>query len=323
MGFFYLLVLSLPKTNPILNTTPEKKGFHPRNKHKSGYDFEKLITSNPTLKDFVAINKFGNESVDFSNPKAVKALNQALLKTHNNIDYWDIPQGFLCPPIPGRAEYIHHIADVLSEVYGEIPTGKKIKVLDVGTGSNLIYPIIGVSEYGWQFVGSEIDSQSIKWADKIVKSNTTLKDLVELRIQSSKRNIFKNIIQEGEYFDMTMCNPPFHSSKEEATKGTIRKVKNLKNEITSKPTLNFGGVNNELWCEGGELAFITNMIYESVHFKTQSLWFSTLVSKKENLKQIYKLLKKVGTIEVKTIDLSQGNKISRLVFWSFRELKVV
>lgn len=323
MGFFYLLVLSLPKTNPILNTIPEKKGFHPRNKHKFGYDFEKLITSNPTLKDFVAINKFGNESVDFSNPKAVKALNQALLKTYYNIEYWDIPEGFLCPPIPGRAEYIHHIADVLSEVYGEIPNGKKIKVLDVGTGSNLIYPIIGVSEYGWQFVGSEIDSQSIKWADKIVKSNTSLKNLVELRIQSSKRNIFKNIIKEGEHFDMTLCNPPFHSSKEEATKGTIRKVKNLKNEITSKPTLNFGGVNNELWCEGGELAFITNMIYESVHFKTQSLWFSTLVSKKENLKSIYKLLKKVGTIEVKTIDLSQGNKISRLVFWSFRELKVL
>jgi 23S rRNA (adenine1618-N6)-methyltransferase len=264
-----------------LNTTPEKKGFHPRNKFKFGYDFEQLISTTPTLKEFVAINKFGIESIDFSNPNAVKALNQALLKTYYNIDYWDIPDGFLCPPIPGRAEYIHHIADVLSEVYRDIPTGKKIKVLDIGTGSNLIYPIIGINEYGWQFVGSEIDSQSIKWADKIVKSNASLKDLVELRIQSSKRNIFKNIIQESEYFDMTMCNPPFHSSKEEATKGTIRKVKNLKNEITSKPTLNFGGVNNELWCEGGELAFITNMIYESVHFKTQSLWFSTLVSKKK------------------------------------------
>ncbi len=323
MGFFYLLVLSLPKTNSILNTTTEKKGFHPRNKHKFGYDFKKLILSNPALKDFVAINKFGNESIDFSNPKAVKALNQALLKTYYNIEYWDIPEGFLCPPIPGRAEYIHHIADVLSEIYEEIPTGKKIKILDIGTGSNLIYPIIGVEAYGWQFVGSEVDSQSIKWADKIVKSNPSLKDLVELRIQSSKRNIFKNIIKEGEYFDMTLCNPPFHSSKEEATKGTIRKVKNLKNEITSKPTLNFGGVNNELWCEGGELAFITNMIYESVHFKIQSLWFSTLVSKKENLKPIYKLLKKVGTVEVKTIDLAQGNKISRLVFWSFKEHKVL
>ena len=305
-----------------MNTTPEKKGFHPRNKHILGYDFEKLISTSTTLKEFIAINKYGNESIDFSNPKAVKALNQALLKTHYNIDYWDIPEGFLCPPIPGRAEYIHHIADVLSEVYGEIPTEKKIKILDIGTGANLIYPIIGINEYGWQFVGSEIDSQAIKWADKIVQSNPSLKDLVELRMQSSKRNVFKNLIHEGEIFDMTMCNPPFHSSKAEATKGTIRKIKNLKNEITAKPTLNFGGVNNELWCEGGELAFITNMIYESVHFKTQSLWFSTLVSKKENLKSIYKLLKKVETVNVKTIDLSQGNKTSRLVFWSFKDLKV-
>lgn len=321
MGFFYLLALSLPKTNTILNTTPEKKGFHQRNKHNVAYDFEKLISITPTLKEFVDINKFGNESIDFSNPKAVKALNAALLKTYYNIEYWDIPEGFLCPPIPGRAEYIHHIADVLSEVYGEIPTGKKIKVLDIGIGSNCIYPIIGINEYGWQFVGSEIDGQAIKWADIIVKSNSILKDSVELRMQSSKRNIFKGIINEGEIFDMTLCNPPFHSSKEEATKGTIRKVKNLKNEITAKPTLNFGGVNNELWCDGGEIAFITNMIYESVHFKTQSLWFSTLVSKKENLKSIYKLLKKVGTVDVKTIDLSQGNKTSRLVFWTFKDFK--
>ena len=322
MGFFCLIPLSLPKTNPILNTTPEKKGFHLRNKHNNTYDFEKLISTIPTLKEFVAINKFGKESIDFANPKAVKNLNAALLKTYYNIEYWDIPEGFLCPPIPGRAEYIHHIADVLSEVYGEIPTGKKIKILDVGIGANCIYPIIGINEYGWQFVGSEIDGQAIKWADKIVKSNSNLKDLVELRMQSSKRNIFKGIIKEGELFDMTLCNPPFHISKEEATKGTIRKVKNLKNEITAKPTLNFGGVNNELWCEGGEIAFITNMIYESVHFKTQSLWFSTLVSKKENLKSIYKLLKKVEAVDVKTIDLSQGNKTSRLVFWSFKDLKL-
>lgn len=304
-----------------MSKTHEKKGFHPRNKHKFGYDFEKLISTTPTLKEFVAINKFGNESIDFYNPKAVKSLNQALLNTYYNIEYWDIPKGFLCPPIPGRTEYIHHIADVLSEVYEEIPFGKKIKILDIGTGANLIYPIIGVNEYRWQFVGSEIDIQSLKWADNIVKSNQILKNSVEIRKQSSKRNIFKNIIHEGEHFDMTMCNPPFHSSKEEATNGTIRKVKNLKNEITSKPTLNFGGINNELWCEGGELAFITNMIYESIHYKSNSLWFSTLVSKKENLNSIYKLLKKVGTVEVKTIDLVQGNKISRLVFWTYKNLK--
>tara|TARA_B110000503_G_scaffold87359_1_gene132729 strand:- start:230 stop:1153 length:924 start_codon:yes stop_codon:yes gene_type:complete len=305
-----------------LNTTPEKKGFHSRNKHRFGYDFTELINSNSSLKQFVSVNKYGNESIDFSNPEAIKTLNTSLLKSNYNIEYWDIPDGFLCPPIPGRAEYIHHVADVLSDVYGEIPTGKKIKILDVGVGANCIYPIIGTAEYGWHFVGSEIDKQAIKCADKTVKSNIGLQDLVELRMQPSKRNVFKNIINVGEIFDMTICNPPFHSSKQEATKGTLRKLKNLNNDNTQKPALNFGGVNNELWCEGGELAFITNMIYESVHFKSQSLWFSTLVSKKENLKQVYKLLKKVGVIDVKTIELSQGNKISRLLFWTFKDLKV-
>ena len=285
-----------------MNTTPEKKGFHSRNKHRFGYDFTELINSNSSLKQFVSVNKYGNESIDFSNPEAIKTLNTSLLKSNYNIEYWDIPDGFLCPPIPGRAEYIHHVADVLSDVYGEIPTGKKIKILDVGVGANCIYPIIGTAEYGWHFVGSEIDKQAIKCADKTVKSNIGLQDLVELRMQPSKRNVFKNIINVGEIFDMTICNPPFHSSKQEATKGTLRKLKNLNNDNTQKPALNFGGVNNELWCEGGELAFITNMIYESVHFKSQSLWFSTLVSKKENLKQVYKLLKKVGVIDLKLLN---------------------
>jgi 23S rRNA (adenine1618-N6)-methyltransferase len=81
--------------------------------------------------------------------------------------------------------------------------------------------------------------------------------------------------------------------------------------------LNFSGQNSELWCKGGELGFITQMIYESVKYPMQCLWFTTLVSKKENLKNIYKLLSKVGTAEIKTIDMAQGQKISRIVAWTF------
>ena len=56
------------------------KTLHPRNKHNKGYSFDLLIKASPSLKSFVSLNKFGNESINFSNPRAVKELNRALLK---------------------------------------------------------------------------------------------------------------------------------------------------------------------------------------------------------------------------------------------------
>jgi len=303
-----------------LNTTKTITGFHPKNKHHGNYDFKTLLQSNPELAPFVSVNQYGTETIDFANPDAVKMLNKALLLHFYGLKNWDIPKGFLCPPIPGRAEYIHQVADILEDTYGTIQTKHKIRVLDVGIGANCIYPIIGVSEYDWRFVGSEIDKQAYKAAQENINSNQKLKENVTLRLQTSKRNIFKNIILPEDKFDMTICNPPFHSSKEEANKGTIRKNKNLGIEDSKKPTLNFGGVNNELWCEGGELTFISNMIYESVHFKLQCKWFSSLVSKKDNLKPLLSHLRKVkATYQI--TEMKHGNKVSRILFWTFKEEK--
>lgn len=297
--------------------TPQKS-LHPRNKHNGNYDFKTLIETLPELKPFVGSNKFGNESIDFANPDAVRALNKALLKQFYNISYWELPKTNLCPPIPGRADYIHYISDVLAENNnGVIQTGNNVRVLDIGVGANCIYPIIGHQEYGWEFVGTEVDKPAKLTAENIINHNPELKDSITIRLQQSKRNIFKGIIQPEERFDITICNPPFHNSKEEATKGTNRKLKNLGKTVEGKPVLNFSGQNNELWCEGGELAFITNMMYESVHFKSQCQWFSSLVSKKENLKPLYTILKKVNAKEVKTIEMEQGNKVSRILVWRF------
>ena len=297
--------------------TPQKT-LHPRNKHNGNYDFKALIETLPELASFVTVNKFGNESIDFANPDAVRALNKALLKHFYNISYWELPKTNLCPPIPGRADYLHYIADILAEQNnGVIPKGANVKILDIGTGANCIYPIIGHQEYGWSFVGTEIDKPAKLTAENIINHNPELKDLIKIRLQENKRNIFKGIIQADEQFDFTICNPPFHNSREAATEGTKRKLKNLGKTAENKPVLNFGGQNNELWYEGGELAFITNMIFESVHFQKQCKWFSSLVSKKENLKPLYSVLKRVKATEVKTINMEQGNKVSRILIWQF------
>ncbi len=291
----------------------EKKNLHSRNPHRFGYDFEQLILANLELKDFLKPNKFNPDSkektIDFSDPKAVKALNRALLVTHYGIKFWDIPKDYLCPPIPGRADYIHYIADLLAETNNQnIPEGSTVQGLDIGIGANCIYPIIGNSAYGWSFVGTDINEDSLQNCKKIIQNNPELIDAISLQKQVESRFIFKNVIEPEDRFAFTICNPPFHGSAEEAVKASSRKVSNLQNKKTTNPVLNFGGQNAELWCKGGEIAFITQMIYESVKYPENVLWFTTLVSKKENLNAIYKLLKKVGAIDVKTIDMAQGQK---------------
>lgn len=296
----------------------EKTKLHPRSKHRERYNFKQLIESFPELAKFVKPNKYNDESIDFFNPEAVKTLNSALLKHYYKIDNWDVPNGYLCPPIPGRADYIHHVADLLSgSNHKKIPTGDKVKCLDIGAGANCIYPIIGCKEYGWSFVGSEVDSIAIKSAKKIIEANPSLIKNIHLRFQNNPKETFYGIIKKDELFDLTICNPPFHSSAEEAQSGSLRKLKNLKQGKTSSPSLNFGGKNSELWCPGGEIRFVQNMIRSSKGFMNSCFWFTTLISKESNLTRVYSLLKNMKASKVITLQMGQGNKQSRIVAWTF------
>lgn len=298
--------------------TPEKTTLHPRNPHRFRYDFEKLTESLPELQNHIFTNEHGVQTIDFSNPDAVKALNNAILLADYGIENWDIPQGYLCPPIPGRADYIHYIADLLASSNDNIiPQGDSVVGLDIGIGANCIYPIIGNAAYNWSFVGTDIDENALQNCKKIISQNPKLIDVISLQLQIEPRFIFKNIILPEDKFAFTICNPPFHASQEEATKATLRKLNNLENKKVTAPVLNFGGQNAELWCNGGEIGFVTQMIYESVKYPFQCFWFTTLVSKKENLPNIYKTLNKVGAVAVKTIDMAQGQKTSRIVAWTF------
>jgi len=295
-----------------------KAKLHPRNKHRERYDFKVLIDVCPELENFVAPNAYNDDSIDFANPDAVKMLNKALLKQYYDIENWDIPADYLCPPIPGRADYIHHIADLLcSNNYGKIPTGSKIKCLDIGVGANCVYPIIGNKEYGWSFIGSEIDPTAIENIANLKENNLFLKDVIDVRLQSNPKDIFTGILNEGEIIDFVICNPPFHSSREEAEAGTLRKLSNLNQKVVRKVNLNFGGQNGELWCEGGEERFARKMIRQSRQYRDSCFCFSTLISKQSNLDSVYEALDKAEATEVATLPMGQGNKTSRIVVWSF------
>ncbi|WP_037314495.1 23S rRNA (adenine(1618)-N(6))-methyltransferase RlmF [Salegentibacter sp. Hel_I_6] len=297
---------------------PLKTRLHNRNRNRKPYDLKALVAAIPKLKNHIKPNKYGGDSVDFSSPIAVKLLNQALLKHYYGINNWQFPDENLCPPIPGRADYLHYIADLLSESNaGKIQKGNQICGLDVGVGATCIYPIIGVTEYDWNFIASDIDPKSISSAQQIIDSNPSLRDKVDCRLQKDPNAIFGGIIDKKDKIDFTMCNPPFHASIEEAQRGSRRKVRNLSGKKVTEAKLNFSGSKNELIYDGGEYQFIKNMIRESEEFTKSCLWFSTLISKQSNLKGTYKLLEKIKPTKLKTIAMGTGNKSSRIVAWSF------
>lgn len=296
--------------------TAQKPGLHPRNRHRSRYDMNALFQSCPQLQAFIVQTPAGEPSVNFADPLAVKALNKALLAHFYGVAQWDIPEGFLCPPVPGRADYVHHLADLLADdCGGEIP--KQATVLDIGTGANLIYPLIGVAEYGWRFTGSETGQEAFASAQAIINGNEGLTRAIRLRRQKEETAIFDGVIHRNENYDATMCNPPFHDSAAAARAGSERKRRNLGQ--AEDAALNFGGQQHELWCEGGEVAFIEKMIAESKAFGRQVKWFTTLVSRGDNLPPLYRALTAIGAVKVVKKEMSQGQKQSRFIGWTFMD----
>jgi len=293
--------------------------LHPRNRHQGSYDFPALMRLSPALRPFVAPTPRGNLSIDFTDPQAVRALNRALLALHHGVRDWDIPADYLCPPIPGRADYLHHLADLLAEGNGgRIPRGATTRLLDVGTGANGVYPLIGFKEYGWHFVGSDIAPAALDAFKRTLAANPDCAAAIELRLQPEPQAIFAGILQPGERYAATLCNPPFHASPDDAVRGSRRKWKNL-GKTTGKqaPLLNFGGQAAELWCPGGEAAFIDRMIRESRTFAAQVGWFTCLVSKASNLPPLQAALRREQASEIRVVTMAQGQKQSRFLAWRF------
>ncbi|WP_041523751.1 23S rRNA (adenine(1618)-N(6))-methyltransferase RlmF [Gilvimarinus agarilyticus] len=320
--------MSTPK-QPTSRSANQTKALHPNNLHNRPYDFSALVATHPPLARFVARNQHQQLGIDFANPEAVKTLNAALLQHHYHINHWNIPEGALCPPVPGRADYIHYMAQLLNVAAPTIIPAPEspFTMLDIGTGSSGIYPLLATQLYGWRCVASDINRQSLDNVANIIAANPALTSRIALRQQHDKHQFFAGIIQPGEHYDLNVCNPPFHTSEAEALKGSLRKIKNLarnrsgtdKQMSAQAGTLNFGGQAAELWCNGGERLFLKKLIKESHTFAHQCRWFSSLVSKSENVPPLTKQLRKLGASQIKEIPMSQGNKITRVLAWSFTE----
>ena len=281
--------------------------MHPRNRYRTKHDFPALVAQEPRLTDHLLTKPTGEPTLDFGNRRALLLLNRTLLRRDYGLRHWDLPEGHLIPPIPGRLDYIHTLADLIG-------SAEPSRILDIGTGASLIYPILGALEYGWQFVGTDISQRAVKVAGAIAGMNPQLKKRITVRLQRDPQMIFGGVITERDLFAATMCNPPFYESREAAIAAARKKWDKLGRDDAG---LNFGGSDSELWTPGGEWQFLLRMIRESPAYAAQVGWFTTLVSKGGYLKSARDHLERLRAAEVKVLPMHQGNKKSRILAWRF------
>lgn len=276
------------------------------------YDFVALTQVCPELKPFIILAPNGHDTIDFSDPAAVRALNKAILMSDYQLDYWSIPEGKLVPAIPGRWLYIEKLKALFEKENTSKKNSKK-HILDIGVGANCIYPLLAHKRYGWTCVGSDIEQISLDNAASILKKNGIYKESIQLKIQKNSSSIFHSIIESDDYYDAVICNPPFYDSISDPQLANKKKNKNL-NQVINR---NFGGEFHEIACMGGELDFISRMITESTYYKNQVYWFSCLVSKEKNLVKLFKLLHGVTPSIYNTFSIDTANKKARVLYWSF------
>lgn len=283
---------------------------HARNRYRQPYDLALLARAVPELSAYIRTTPDGRPTVDFTQPAAVRHLNRALLLSDYQLAFYDLPPEALCPAVPSRLDYVHVVADLLQKSTRR--AGRTVG-LDIGTGASLIYPILGVREYGWRFVATDINETSLRAAKAIVSFNPGLRGKVEVRRQTSPQQIFAGVLQPGERYDFTMCNPPFYESEAAARKAAQRKWRKLGRRGTA--TFNFGGQGAELHTPGGEPRFLRAMIAASYRFRSQVEWFTTLVSQRAYLKVAEAGFRQNQPRNKEVIALLTGTKTRQVLAW--------
>eukprot|EP01056_Protomagalhaensia_sp_Gyna25_P004576 Protomagalhaensia_sp_Gyna_25__4575@NODE_421_length_3494_cov_90_195658_g307_i1_p1_GENE_NODE_421_length_3494_cov_90_195658_g307_i1NODE_421_length_3494_cov_90_195658_g307_i1_p1_ORF_typecomplete_len355_score63_85Methyltransf_10/PF05971_12/3_4e54MTS/PF05175_14/1_6e13Methyltransf_31/PF13847_6/8_5e07UPF0020/PF01170_18/1_6e05PrmA/PF06325_13/1_9e05Methyltransf_23/PF13489_6/0_00012Methyltransf_25/PF13649_6/0_0047CMAS/PF02353_20/0_01TehB/PF03848_14/0_025Cons_hypoth95/PF03602_15/0_024NAS/PF03059_16/0_042N6_ len=213
---------------------------HPKNRLMS-IDFKALEADYPYLSACFKTSPRGR-FLDFKNPVTLKSLTKATFHKYYNID-WDLPEGYLISPLPGRLNYLLEAADVLK--LKEREWMRNVKILDVGVGANCIHPLLLVREFGCHVVGSDIDADALKIAQGIVDSNG-LKESVDLRRQRNQDSFFLGMLSN---VDLTVCNPPFYHEE----------------NVQSNPKRRRQATSSELVSKEGHLGFILGMIEESLN----------------------------------------------------------
>ncbi|KAB0792644.1 hypothetical protein PPYR_14603 [Photinus pyralis] len=282
------------------------KYMHPRNIYKKPPNFKQLAVDYPEFRSFIIQDVTGKVSIDFKDAKTLRALTCTLMKKDFGLDV-DIPLTRMIPTVPLRLNYILWLEDLLNIS----PTSDDIKGVDIGTGASCIYPLLGAKSKGWHMIGTDVDAESLEWAQRNVDRNS-LGSLIKLK-KVTDGVILKEAI-EGE-FDFCMCNPPFFASAPE-----LNPQHKARRIDRPRPRNAFCASTNEVIADGGEVNFIQKMIKESKELGKSIRIYSTMVGHKYNLPQLKKLLREVDVISFKQTDFYQGKTTRWGLAWTFHDI---
>ena len=269
-------------------------------------DFLTLIKEFPELKKYKLKQNEDNEDefqFDWSNNELSLLMDKSILNYYFNIKYYDIPKGFLIPPIPSRINYINLINSIITKLINDIDI-KNIIGIDIGTGANIIYPILGYSIYKWKFICTEINKEAYNNAKLILQKNN-LENNINIIKQNNKDNIFISILNRENKYIFSMCNPPYY---------------NYENEIKLEDKKRDNEYNfDEIYYKNGEYGFFQRYFEESICYKNNVFLYTILIGKKINAENIYDKLSSYSDI-IKIYNMQKiltGNNVRYIIYWSF------
>ena len=269
-------------------------------------DFLTLIKEFPELKKYILKQNEDNEGefqFDWSNNELSLLMDKSILNYYFDIKYYDIPNGFLIPPIPSRINYINLINSIITKLIKDIDI-KNIIGIDIGTGANIIYPILGYSIYKWKFICTEINKEAYNNAKLILQKNN-LENNINIIKQNNKDNIFISILNRENKYIFSMCNPPYY---------------NYENEIKLEDKKRDNEYNfDEIYYKNGEFGFFQRYFEESICYKNNVFLYTILIGKKINAENIYDKLSSYNDI-IKIYNMQKiltGNNVRYIIYWSF------
>lgn len=121
--------------------------------------------------------------------------------------------------------------------------------------------------------------------------------MFDVVITVSPDQIFKDVVKDNEVYHFSMCNPPFFEIDSNSEK--VAKILPPRNAPTGNDT--------ELRTMGGELAFVTKMIEESIELGDKIRIYTTMIGKKADLLHLKKLLKLKRIENVTWTEFCQGH----------------
>lgn len=289
--------------------------MHPRNPYSAPIGIAELARQFPDVCDHV-ISRSANGHIvyDWNAPGATYAVTRALLKRDFALD-WQQPPQFLCPPVPGRLNYLLWVEDLVLQ---DAAAATSVCVADIGTGASAIFPLIGARRFGWSFIALDSSADALEHARANVDRNC-LQHLVSLRLVPHDGNIADALALHPS-ITHTMCNPPFFSS---SSSSAWRQRAHAGGAGGAGVKVACAAVEPELYTEGGELEFMGKIIQQSAASPCRHhvRWFTCMVGIKADLAQLKRMCSDAGAAQVRTTTFFQGQTLRWGLAWSFLQEK--